>query len=222
MALDKVANQIIHESKELSKCRAKNSYQNLMEVLETKASQSKTTQWWVENLVKPIFIMMLFVRAEREVDWPLHLWAVKEMIPYFFAAGHWNYARYATYYLHSMEKLSKKVFRCFMKGEHVMRHKPGYTEQCATSSNQTQTARVYQNATALPANTKTDPMLFQCWSSAVGGGPILKQHWVKSSRLLGSTQVSVYTHPAPTIIFSPADQGTFSKTAGQSQAYYNT
>ena len=71
---------------------------------------------------------------------------------------------------------------------------------------------------------RLDPMLFQCWSSAVGGGPILKQHWVKCSRLLGSTQVSVYTHPSATIIISPADQGrpTFSKTAGQSQAYYNT
>ena len=69
---------------------------------------------------------------------------------------------------------------------------------------------------------RLDPILFQCWSSAVGGGPILKQHWVKSSRLLGSTQVSVYTHPSPTIIFSPADQGTFSKTDDQSQAYYNT
>ena len=69
---------------------------------------------------------------------------------------------------------------------------------------------------------RLDPMLFQCWSSAVGGWPILKQHWVKCSRLLGSTQVSVYTHPSATIIFSPADQGTFSKTAGQSQAYYNT
>ena len=69
---------------------------------------------------------------------------------------------------------------------------------------------------------RLDPMLFQCWSSAVGGGLILKQHWIKCSRLLGSTQVSVYTHPSATIIFSPADQGTFSKTAGQSQAYYNT
>ena len=71
---------------------------------------------------------------------------------------------------------------------------------------------------------RLDPMLFQCWSSAVGGGPILEQHWVKCSRLLGSTQVSVYTPPPPsaTVIFSPADQGTFSKTAGQSQAYYNT
>ena len=73
------------------------TYERMMEVLETNASQSKTTPWWVENLVKPIFIMMLFVRAEREGDWPLHLWAVKEMLPYFFAACHCNYARYATY-----------------------------------------------------------------------------------------------------------------------------
>ena len=44
---------------------------------------------------------------------------------------------------------------------------------------------------------RLDLMLFQCWSSAVGGGPILKQHWVKSSRLLGSTQVSAPTPPPP-------------------------
>ena len=31
----------------------------------------------------------------------------------------------------------------------------------------------------------------------VGGGPKLKQHSVKSSCLLGSTQVSVYTHLSP-------------------------
>ena len=68
----------------------------MREVLKTNASQSKTTQLWVENLVKPIFIM---IRAEREADWPLHLWAVKEMLPFFLAAGHCNYARYATYYI---------------------------------------------------------------------------------------------------------------------------
>ena len=77
--------------------------------------------------------------------------------------------------------------------------------------------------TALPANRKTRPnvvsMLVQ---RNAGGGLILKQHWVKCSRLLGSTQVFVYTNPSATILFSPADQGTFSKTAGQSQAYYNT
>ena len=48
------------------------TYESMMEVLETNRSQSKTTQLWVENLVEPIFIMMFFVRAEREADWPLH------------------------------------------------------------------------------------------------------------------------------------------------------
>ena len=128
-----------------------------MEVLETKASQSKTTQWWVENLVKPIFIMMLFVRAEREVDWPLHLWAVKEMIPYFFAAGHCNYARYATYYLHSMEKLSKKVFDASWKGN--MWCGINLVSQSSVPPVPTRHRRhaCIKMRTALPANTKTWP-----------------------------------------------------------------
>ena len=61
-----------------------------------------------------------------------------------------------------------------------------YTEHCAACFNQTQTARVYPNADSSQETRGLDPMLFQCWPSAVGGGPILKQHWVKSSCLLGA------------------------------------
>ena len=57
-------------------------------------TQSQTTKLWVENLIKPVFIMMAFIRAEREGDWPLHLWVVKAMMVYFYASGHFNYARY--------------------------------------------------------------------------------------------------------------------------------
>ena len=72
--------------------------------------------------------------------------------------------------------------------------------------------------TALPANTKTRSNVVLM---------LVQRRWRWANietalGLLGSTQVSVYTHPSATIIFSPADQGTFSKTAGQSQAYYNT
>ena len=93
---------------------------------------------------------------------------------------------------------------------------------CSLFQPDTDSPRVSECGQLSQQTRRLDPMLFQCWSSAVGGGPIVKQHWGKFLRLLGSTQVSVYTHPSPTIIFSPADQGTFSKTAGQSQAYYNT
>ena len=99
---------------------------DLMLALERKASSSRKSKIWIENLIKPMLIMMLFVRAEREADWALHLWAVKEMIPYFFAAGHVNYARYGLYYLRTMERLPTDVLTRFMKGEHVMHLKSGF------------------------------------------------------------------------------------------------
>ena len=65
-----------------------------MDIPEEKASQSRTAKHWISNLVKPVLLMMLFNRAEREGDWPLHLFVVKEMLPYFFASGHLNYCQY--------------------------------------------------------------------------------------------------------------------------------
>ena len=59
----------------------------LLSVLEEKATHSRTSKLWLDNLIKPVLIMMLFVRAEREGNWHLHLYAVSEMNPYFFAAG---------------------------------------------------------------------------------------------------------------------------------------
>ena len=102
------------------------TYEDLITSLETLSEQSKTTKLWVDCLIKPVLLMMVFVRAEREGDWPLHLWAVQEMMPYFFAAGHHNYARYGLYYyLRSMEKLPAEILEKFLKGEHVMHYRPG-------------------------------------------------------------------------------------------------
>lgn len=104
---------------------ASESFDELMVDLEERAGRSRTSMMWLTNLIKPVLIMMQFVRAEREGDWPLHLAAVAAMIPYFFASAHFNYARYGLYYLRSMEALSAEVLSEFMKGNHVMRHTPG-------------------------------------------------------------------------------------------------
>ena len=69
------------------------SYSELIAVLDDRADRSRTTKLWVNNLVKPVLLMMMFVRAEREADWPLHIWTIQQMMLYFFAAGHFNYAR---------------------------------------------------------------------------------------------------------------------------------
>ena len=84
---------------------------------------SLTTKCWVENLIKLLFICLLFARPKRKGDWMLHLAAVKSLLPYFYAAGYHNYAHYT---LFNMEKLPQEVLLKFMKGEHVMRHQQGY------------------------------------------------------------------------------------------------
>ena len=58
---------------------------------------------------------MTFVRAKREGDWPLHLHVCSQMLSYFFAAGHNNYARYGSYYLRKMYGLHEEVLEKFMK-----------------------------------------------------------------------------------------------------------
>ena len=101
------------------------SHEDLVSILEKDATTSRTAKVWVENIIKPVLIMIIYVRAEREAEWSLHLWAMQQMIPYFFAAGHVNYARYGLYYLRSMERLPENVLKRFLNGEHVMRHNPG-------------------------------------------------------------------------------------------------
>ena len=64
----------------------------------------------------------MFVRAECEGDWPLHLASYKQMLPYFFAAGH---VTYGLCYLREMERLPQEVLSHFTKGEHVMHHSAG-------------------------------------------------------------------------------------------------
>ena len=108
------------------------SMDELLLCLDKAASASKTSKLWVDCLIKPVFIMMMYVRAEREGDWPLHLVAVKQMLPYFFAAAHVNYARYGLYYLRSMESLGPEEISKFMKGQHVMHHMPGVSYSCKT------------------------------------------------------------------------------------------
>jgi hypothetical protein len=57
------------------------SMDDLQQVLNDTASHSRTAKLWVNCLIKPIFTIMKYVRAERETDWPLHLASVHEIMP---------------------------------------------------------------------------------------------------------------------------------------------
>ena len=95
---------------------------DLVKILDQRANQSRTAKLWVEVLVKPVLLMMAYIRAEREGDWLLHLATFRRMLPYYFAAGHVNYARYGLHYLRSMENLPPHILSLFLQGQHVTRH----------------------------------------------------------------------------------------------------
>ena len=105
--------------------RETDAYEDLDTMMTDVSNQSKTSKLWVDCFLRPVLLMMAFVRAERESDWPLHLWVMSQMMPYFFASGHVNYARYGLYYLRSMEALPHEVSERFLKGQHTMRHIAG-------------------------------------------------------------------------------------------------
>jgi hypothetical protein len=52
------------------------TYEDLDAMLTDISNRSETAKLWVDCFVRPTLIMMVFIRAERESDWPLHLWAV--------------------------------------------------------------------------------------------------------------------------------------------------
>ena len=66
----------------------------------------------------------MFVHAEREAGWLLHLFVLEKMISYFFASAHFNYACYGLYYLRSMHNLDPNLIKRFLD-EHVMHHQDG-------------------------------------------------------------------------------------------------
>ena len=102
-----------------------NSMDDLQEALNQASQKNRTAKLWVSCLIEPILIVMRYVRAERESDWPMHLACVEEMIPLFFTAGHLHYARYALYYVRSMNDMPDDVSQAFMKGQHTMHHNAG-------------------------------------------------------------------------------------------------
>ena len=49
------------------------------------------------------------------------------MVPYFFAAGHHNYAQYITWYLKVVQSLPHEAKKDLLAGAHVCRHSDGGT-----------------------------------------------------------------------------------------------
>ena len=61
------------------------SFQDLAHFFVACSSKSMLSKHWVDNLIRPVMLIMMYVRAEHEDDFCLHLHACYKMMPYFFA-----------------------------------------------------------------------------------------------------------------------------------------
>lgn len=92
-----------------------------------KACEHPTGRLWVDCLIRPTFIALNLLRAERQGDFLLQQHCLTQMIPYFFAAGHHNYGRYITWYLRMVQNLPHDAKVDLLAGAHVCRNSDGGT-----------------------------------------------------------------------------------------------
>ena len=94
------------------------------------AKSHSTGSLWVDCLIKPTMIAHSFVRSWHEGDFLLEQHYLKEMLPYFFASGHHNYARYVIWHLREMANLLHSAKKYLLDGAHVFRHADGRAPVC--------------------------------------------------------------------------------------------
>ena len=91
------------------------AFQDLTNFLDAYSLENMLSKNWVDILIWPVILIMMYVRAECEGNVSLHLHACHKMMPYFLAIGLVNYARYGICYLRTVNKLPGIVLEQFIK-----------------------------------------------------------------------------------------------------------
>lgn len=100
-----------------------------------------TGRHWVDNFIRPTLLVHHLLRAEREGDFVLQLAAIESLLPYFFASGHFHYARYLTYYVMEMNHLVPAEAKAEVSsGAFVCRHRSGVWNSVSSDQFGEQTA----------------------------------------------------------------------------------
>ncbi|KAJ8686016.1 hypothetical protein QAD02_021809 [Eretmocerus hayati] len=86
-------------------CTLKTKFEEKLEGLK---KRGPTPQWWAQ-LIYMGTLLQNNIGAERSGNFGLHIKTIFEMLPYFYAAGHIHYAKYAHIYLQTMLRLKEMM-----------------------------------------------------------------------------------------------------------------
>lgn len=94
-------------------------FNKILEVFVASNNKVNFSFWW--GYMEMVQTLLLFIRAQREGNWELHLYAFKRMLPLFFRYNHTNYARWGTVYINEMHQLPNEVQKEFRAGNFVVK-----------------------------------------------------------------------------------------------------
>ena len=74
--------------------------------------RSATFKYW-DLIIKYETLILMFVRAHRERNFPLWIATLEQLTPLFFALDHINYARWVPVHIRDMQSLPESVKQKF-------------------------------------------------------------------------------------------------------------
>ena len=99
------------------------SSQDLLDWMENQASESPMFNYWKIIFDFQVLILM-FIRSERERNFPLYIQILKSVMKYIFALNHYNYARWLSIHVDDLMKLEiicPDIYEEFCSGNFVVR-----------------------------------------------------------------------------------------------------
>ena len=103
----------------------------LLEKFMKSNSENGTIMFW-NQYIDMVCILLRYIRAERDGIWQLHLTSLAEMLPFFHAFDHTNYARWVPVYLADMHRLPETapaVYEQFAMGNFPVKGSKGRFNQ---------------------------------------------------------------------------------------------
>ena len=135
--VEELYKELVKDTRKAKQVGSTEVLQKITEKLESKRfsmHNQRTATLWIQYM-NMVDTLRTFMKAERTGNWNLHLQTVREMLPYFAAAGHNKYVKSAYLYLQLMCDLHKThpdVHKSFQNGLHVVRRSDLYWSGLST------------------------------------------------------------------------------------------
>ena len=198
--------------------------ENVFECIQMFDKQLEGQAKFYRNFMFMYEALLLFIRASRQRDWILHLNALHQMIPYFFAHDQLNYARLSPVYLSEMavvQESEPEIWNLFMEGNFsVQKNKIPFTAIGADHALEQENKNIkvlvgvkglLQNDSALVRFGLISPVLNQICEEFYNINGIEKETLTEHYQLTGSTNERITNNTSKLLVTLENLEVTFEK-----------